>query len=431
MRPEPFIAAIRFGHGRRPWEPLPADPRAALIAELDNMATPRLTEAALPDLSAIGAMMQEDGETARQGQGRPLQARLWRAEISAALAETLTSAAPFRERLVQFWANHFTVARGKVPYFAGHFVREAIRPHVTGHFSDMLLAVVRHPAMIAYLDNQGSVGPGSRAAQARPRGLNENLAREILELHTLTPAAGYTQADVTSFAKILTGWSMSPVNPPFGFVFGARAHEPGPKTIMGQEFVEGEQGGIAALTWLAGHEATHRNLARKLAIHFMADTPPPDAVDALFAELRNTRGNLGAVAQRLVTLEASWKPPLSKLRAPMDYVIAVLRALEAPAQVSEGLINTSQFLGQPIWNARAPNGWPDQMVDWAAPEAILRRIEWAYGQAGRGAGRDAAALAEAVMGPLIQPQTLRAASRAGSAREALTLVLTSPEFQRR
>ena len=143
MRPEPFIAAIRFGHGRRPWEPLPADPRAALIAELDNMATPRLTEAALPDLSAIGAMMQEDGETARQGQGRPLQARLWRAEISAALAETLTSAAPFRERLVQFWANHFTVARGKVPYFAGHFVREAIRPHVTGKFSDMLLAVVR------------------------------------------------------------------------------------------------------------------------------------------------------------------------------------------------------------------------------------------------------------------------------------------------
>jgi uncharacterized protein (DUF1800 family) len=132
-----------------------------------------------------------------------------------------------------------------------------------------------------------------------------------------------------------------------------------------------------------------------------------------------------------VTLEAAWKPPLSKLRAPMDYVLAVLRTLEAPAQVSEGLINTSQFLGQPVWNARAPNGWPDQMADWAAPEAILRRVEWAYGQAGRGAGRDATALAEAVMGPLIQPQTLRAASRAGSAREALTLVLTSPEFQRR
>lgn len=431
MRPEPFIAAIRFGHGRRPWEPLPADPKAALFAELNNTATPRLTGAALPDLAAIGAMIQEDGETARQGQGRPLQARLWRGEISAALAETLTSAAPFRERLVQFWANHFTVARGKVPYFAGHFAREAIRPHVTGSFSDMLLAVVRHPAMIAYLDNQGSVGPSSRAAQARPRGLNENLAREILELHTLTPAAGYSQADVTSFAKILTGWSMAPVNPPFGFVFGARAHEPGPKTIMGQEFAEGEQGGIAALAWVAGHEATHRNLARKLAIHFVADTPPPDAVDALFAVLRDTRGNLGEVAQRLVTLEAAWKPPLSKLRAPMDYVVAVLRALEAPAQVSEGLINTSQFLGQPIWNARAPNGWPDQMADWAAPEAILRRVEWAYGQAGRGAGRDAAALAEAVMGPLIQPQTLRAASRAGSAREALTLVLTSPEFQRR
>ncbi|MFM7305643.1 MAG: DUF1800 family protein [Alphaproteobacteria bacterium] len=431
MRPEPFIAAIRFGHGRRPWEPLPADPRAGLLAELENTATPRLTEAALPDLAAIGELIREDGETARQGQGRPHQARLVRAEISAALAETLTSAAPFRERLVQFWANHFTVARGKVPYFAGHFVREAIRPHVTGTFSDMVLAVVRHPAMIAYLDNQGSVGPNSHAVQGRPRGLNENLAREILELHTLTPAAGYTQADVTSFAKILTGWSIAPVNPPFGFVFRAAAHEPGAQNLMGQEFPEGEQGGIATLAWLAEHEATQRHLARKLATHFVADTPPPEAVAALFAVLRDTRGDLGAVARRLVTLDATWKPPLTKLRAPMDYVMAVLRALEAPAQIAEGLINTSQFLGQPVWNARAPNGWPDQMADWAAPEAMLRRLEWAYGQAGRGAGRDAAALAEAVMGPLIQPQTLQAAARAGSAREALTLVLTSPEFQRR
>ena len=431
MRPEPFIAAIRFGHGRRPWEPLPADPKAALVAALDSTATPKLAEAALPDLAAIGAMIREDGESMRQGQGRPHQARLWRAELSAALAETLTSAAPFRERLVQFWANHFTVARGKVPYVVGHFVREAIRPHVTGQFSDMLLAVVRHPAMIGYLDNQGSVGPNSRAARTRPRGLNENLAREILELHTLTPAAGYTQADVTSFANILTGWSIAPVNPPFGFIFRDAAHEPGAKTVMGQEYAEGEGGGIAALAWLAEHEATQRHLARKLAIHFVADTPSPAAVAALFAVLRDTRGDLGAVARRLVTLEAAWKPPLSKLRAPIDYMVAVLRALEAPAQVSEGLINTSQFLGQPAWNARAPNGWPDQMADWAAPEAILRRVQWAYGQAGRGAGRDATALAEAVMGPLIHPQTLQAASRAGSAREALTLVLTSPEFQRR
>jgi uncharacterized protein (DUF1800 family) len=376
-------------------------------------------------------MIREDDELLRQGQGRPNRGRLWRGEISAALAETLTSAAPFRERLVQFWANHFTVARGKVPYFAGHFVREAIRPHVTGKFSDMLLAVVRHPAMIGYLDNQASVGPNSRAARTRPRGLNENLAREILELHTLTPAAGYTQADVTSFATILTGWSMAPVNPPFGFIFRGAAHEPGAQSLMGHEFPEGEQGGIAALAWLAEHEATHRNLARKLAIHFVADIPPPEAVAALFAVLRDTRGDLGAVARRLVTLDAAWKPPLTKLRAPMDYVVAVLRALEAPAQIAEGLINTSQFLGQPVWNARAPNGWPDQMADWAAPEAMLRRVEWAYGQAGRGAGRDAAALVEAVMGPLIQPQTLQAAARAGSAREALTLVLTSPEFQRR
>jgi uncharacterized protein (DUF1800 family) len=248
MRPEPFIAAIRFGHGRRPWEPLPADPRAALVAELNAAAAP---QASLPDLEQIATMIREDGETARQGQGRPQQQRLWRAEASAFLGEALTSAASFRERLVQFWANHFTVARGKVPYFAGHFVREAIRPHVTGHFADMLLAVVRHPAMIAYLDNQASTGPNSRQAQGRAGGLNENLAREILELHTLTPAAGYTQADVTSFARILTGWSIATMRPPYGFIFRAAAHEPGPKTLMGQEFAEGEQGG-ACRACLAG-----------------------------------------------------------------------------------------------------------------------------------------------------------------------------------
>jgi uncharacterized protein (DUF1800 family) len=431
MRPEPFIAAIRFGHGRRPWEPLPGDPQASLVAELTATAAPQITQAGLPDLAAIGLMMEEDAESARQGQGRPHQARLWRVEANAFLAQAITSASPFRERLVQFWANHFTVARGKVPYFTGHFIREAIRPHVTGYFADMLIAAVRHPAMIAYLDNQASIGPNSRAAQTRPGGLNENLAREILELHTLTPSVGYKQADVTSFARSLTGWSFTAMRPPHGFVFRAAAHEPGPKTLMGQEFPEGEAGGLAALAWLADHEATYRHLARRLAIHFVADSPPPETIDALFAVLQDTRGDLGAVARHLVTLDAVWKPPLSKLRLPLDYAIAVLRALEAPAQVTEGLINASQFLGQPIWNARAPNGWPDQMADWAAPEAILRRVEWAHGQAGRGAGRDAAALAEAVMGPLILPQTLRAASRAGSAREALTLVLTSPEFQRR
>jgi uncharacterized protein (DUF1800 family) len=364
--------------------------------------------------------------------GRPNIARIGAAETAAAMGLLIASPHGFRERLVAFWANHFTVARGKVPYLVGHYVREAIRPHVTGRFEDMLLAVVRHPAMLAYLDNQGSVGPGSRAGQRSRRGLNENLAREVLELHTVTPAARYTQADVTAFARVLTGWSFAPAREPFGFIFRPEAHEPGDKTVMGRTWPEGEQGGLLALAWLARHESTHRHLATKLVRHFVADDPPPEAVRVVFATLRDTRGDLGAAARALVRLPAAWDPPLSKLRTPQDYVPAVLRAVDAPAEgVERQAVGTLNYLGQPLWGARAPIGWPDVAAEWAVPETMLRRVEWANGISARGSGRDAAELAEAVMGPLVRPETLRAAARAGSAREALTLVLTSPEFHRR
>ncbi|HWT09842.1 MAG TPA: DUF1800 domain-containing protein [Roseomonas sp.] len=433
MDQQPVIAAIRFAQGRRPGDPVPADP----FAWLDSQLAPGLPGPALPaDLPAsqpeIFAALREDNAHLRDGgMGRPNQARIVREEAAAAMALSIGGALGFRERLVAFWANHLAIARQRVPYYGGSYVREVIRPHVTGRFEDMLVAMARHPAMLAYLDNNGSVGPNSPAGQRQRRGLNENLAREILELHTVTPAAGYTQADVTAFARVLTGWGFEAAREPSGFVFRAQAHEPGAKTVIGQTFPEGQEGGVLALAWLARHEATHRHLATKLVRHFVADDPPPAAVQQVFAVLRDTRGDLGAAARALVRLRAAWDAPLTKLRNSQDYVIAVMRAIEAPPDSAERAIPAMQFLGQPLWNPPAPIGFPDTAAAWAAPEMMVRRIDWVNGIAGRGAGRDAAALAEAVLGPLIRPETLRAAARAGSAREALTLILAAPEFHRR
>ncbi|MBR0673552.1 DUF1800 domain-containing protein, partial [Neoroseomonas soli] len=402
------IAATRFALGRRPGDPVPADPAAWLDSQLaPGLPAPTLPEGVPPTLPGIFAAAAEDNESVRAGMGRANQQRIVRGEAEAFIAHAIVTPNGFRERLVAFWANHFTVARGKAPYTVGHFVREAIRPHILGRFDDMLVAATRHPAMLAYLDNQGSVGPGSPAGQRSRRGLNENLAREILELHTLTPAAGYTQADVTAFAKVLTGWSFAPGREPFGFIFRPAAHEPGTKTVMGRVWPESQEGGLQLLAWLGRHEATHRHIATKLVRHFVADDPPPEAVEAIFAVLRETEGDLGAASRALVRLPQAWSMPLAKLRAPYDYVIAVLRALEAPPEAAERAFGTLQFLGQPLWNARAPNGWPDVASEWAAPESMIRRVEWASGVSARGAGRDAAEVAEAVLGPLCRPETLR------------------------
>jgi uncharacterized protein (DUF1800 family) len=424
-------ALVRFGLGRRGGELLPGDPAAWLGEQLHRADPARLPH---PPSTAAGlAALRED----RQNRPAPGQSRgraLFRQDATAQLANALTTTAPFRERLVWFWTNHFTISlrRPRCAALAGAFVEEAIRPHVTGRFADMLLAVMRHPAMLLYLDNAASVGPDSPIGQLGRRGLNENLARECLELHTVSPAAGYTQADVTNLARILTGWSIDLRAEPPGFRYRPLTHEPGELSVLGRPAPPGEAGGVATLQFLAAHPATHNFLATKLVRHFVADDPPADAVRRLAGVLRHSNGDLGAAAAALIALEAAWQPQ-TKLRTPLDYVVAVLRALEAPPPQPDqpSLIAALADLGQPMWTAPQPNGWPDRAVDWAGPEALVRRIDWAYAAAGRAAALDPAEVAEASLGPLLQPATQEVMRRAGSRRDALTLLFTAPEFQRR
>ena len=421
-------AMMRFGLGRRGAEPLPPDPAAWLLGQLRQ---PDPTRFADPPTTAAGlTALREDRET-RPPPGESKTRALFKAQAQAQLSNAVTTPAPFRERLVWFWTNHFTISlkRGQCAAVAAAFVEEAIRPHVSGSFSDMVLAVMRHPAMLIYLDNATSFGPDSPLGQRTHRGLNENLARECMELHTVSPLAGYTQTDVTSFAKILTGWSVEMKDDQPGFRYRPFAHQPGLQTVLGQHFTADEQGGVAALAFLANHPATHRFLATKLVCHFVADDPPPDAVRRIELILRDTNGNLGDASAALVQLDAAWRPG-AKLRTPMEYVIASIRALNIPPDQMP-ITGILAGLGQPLWTAPAPNGWPDQAADWAAPEAMVRRIDWASGFSGRIGERDVQEVADTTLGPLLRPDTRDAIRHAGSRREAMTLLLTSPEFQRR
>jgi uncharacterized protein (DUF1800 family) len=426
---KPLQATVRFGLGASGAEPPPADPSAWLLHQL------RQPDAPWPGprpLTADGlAAIRED----RQNKPAPGESRvraLYRAQGLDAMSRAVATTTPFRERLVWFWTNHFTVSvrNGRCAALAGSFVEEAIRPHVTGRFQDMVLAVMRHPAMLLYLDNAGSVGPNSPGGERSHRGLNENLARECMELHTVSPASGYTQEDVTSFARILTGWSVELKDDPLGFVFRPRIHEPGQHTLMGRGFPDGEDGGVEALRFLANHPSTHHFLATKLVCHFVADTPPPGAVRKIEGILRDTRGDLGAAAAGLVHLDDAWTPG-TKIRASQDLMVASFRALQVPADPPPPFLAILSGLGQPLWTAPAPNGWPDAAADWAGPEAMMRRVDWAFAVAGRIGEHDPMTIADASLGPLLRPETRTAMAHAGSRREAMTLLLTSPEFQRR
>jgi uncharacterized protein (DUF1800 family) len=350
-------------------------------------------------------------------------------EAAARIRAGALSPTPVRERLVRLWSNHFTVSvtRPVVLPLAGAFEREAIRPHVTGRFSDMLRAVVRHPAMLLYLDNAQSIGPDSTAGQKRGRGLNENLARELMELHTLGVDGGYSQTDVEHLARILTGWS---IDQDAGvFRFAPRLHQPGTKTLLGTAIHEsGEAEGDRALDMLARHPATARMVATRLARHFVADTPPAEVIDALARRYLDTDGDLGEVTRTLVDRDEAWAQPLAKLRSPDDLLAASLRAFGGAADSDDRtLLGALSVMGQAPWAAPSPAGWPDRAEAWAAPDTLMLRLEWAR----------KAAPALARRGHFLWPDadlseaTRRVVAESTTKAEALFLILASREFQRR
>jgi len=471
------LALHRFGLGPRAGaiEAVVSDPRGALIDELDRPAAGLVAAGDLPSSGAANRAVfefnaernakdklarqrreaaQKLAENTSQNTGMenemaappeappamagqpepvPLPRQIFLDEAKARFDTAIRAEIGFVERLVWFWSNHFCV-NADATVMAGGYEREAIRPNVLGRFADMLQAADGHPAMLLYLNNALSIGPNSVAGINRDRGLNENLAREILELHTLGVRTVYTQADVTNFAKILTGWTIRETasDPDHGgeFVFLRRAHEPGPQTVVGREYPDtGVEQGRAVLADLARHPATARHIATKLARHFVADEPPPALVDRLASRFLETDGDLKEVARALISAPEAWAPEQAKIKRPAEWIVAVLRATGQSGDIQR-ILGGLNLLGEPLWRPPSPKGFPDDNAAWL--DGLAQRLDIANTFAQRIADRlDPPAIAEATIGPLASAETRGAIDRAESKPQALTMLLMAPEFLRR
>jgi uncharacterized protein (DUF1800 family) len=478
------IAANRFGLGARPGElEKLGSPRAWLKSQLAG-GPPLLNAADLKStrdiLVGAAALLEDKAEMGKEARGElkrqssndndaaaAARARvqllamklpryyrpLYIADARARLQSAVSTDRPFVERLVQFWGNHFAVSIDKIAVLgiAGSMEREAIRPNVLGRFADLLLAVEKHPTMLLFLDNAQSVGPNSMLAQLAARraaqrnrqlGLNENLAREILELHTLGVDGGYTQVDVTSFAKVITGWSagvqraaMARLDngPPGEFMFRPAIHEPGAQTVIGKRYAQdGLAQGEAVLRDLAATAATAKHLATKLARHFVADDPPSSVVQRLTDAYLNSDGDLPTVYAALIDSPEAWAEASAKYKTPLDYVHSIYRGLQLPVPEGQQALASLQLLGQQQYLPGSPAGWPDRSADWDGSAALMKRIELASTVAHKvGSKVNATELAPQLLGTTLTDETRQSIARAESGTQALTLLLTAPEFMRR
>jgi uncharacterized protein (DUF1800 family) len=479
------IALSRFGYGIGAREDAPKDPRAWLLRQLDRYdpAPAVITKRTRAHgnigetLALLRSMRRDTREMAEMAAKEPMMADMTRGdardaalanlppelrekyvEARAVLAQDIAlrvnlavgSKTPLLERLVHFWANHFSVSVGKLgtQVTVGDHEFTAIRPHVLGRFGDMLEAATLHPAMLLYLDQFQSVGPNSPAQRRRadrpnaqgPRGLNENLAREILELHTLGVHGGYTQADVTEFARALTGWTVPGIGRadrfgeelPSGAMFVAVAHEPGARRVLGRSYPAGTADQARAiLRELALHPATARHVATKLARHFAGDTPPPSLVARLEADFLRTGGDLASLTRTLIEAPEAWEPAPVKFRTPFEWLVASLRLTGVESLPPRRIVAALTQLGHVPWRAPSPAGYDDIAASWAGPDALLRRVELA-GQIARDAAiEDVTARAEAAFPGALSDPTRTQIARAESGKQALALLLVSPEMLRR
>lgn len=462
------IATNRFGLGARPDElaAAAADPRGWLVQQIEGPRPPPAAIRALAssaDLFKIysqGQQQRREKRTAAPAKDATAQrvagnirqklVPAYLDQVAARYAFAIATPESFRERLVHFWSNHFAVSADKVQVLAlaGALENEAIRPHLAGHFADMLLAVEAHPAMILYLDNQASIGPDSPLAERaarRARGkerkldINENLAREILELHTLGVHGGYQQSDVTAFAQVLTGWSVGggrgalAAGVPGAFEFREMAHQPGDKMILGKRYPQdGPAQARAALRDFAAHPATATHIATKLVRHFVADQPPQNAVERIAKVFRDSAGHLPAVHRALVDLPESWQATPAKFKTPHEFVVSAYRSCGFVPDRPQQITATFQLLGQRPYTPGSPAGWPDTAAQWDGPDALLKRIEWAaqFGER-MGARVNPLQFAADSLGSTLNERTRTAIARASSTAQGVALLLASPQFMRR
>jgi len=473
------VAFNRFGLGARAGESAgEGDPQQALLAELATAGGARLEDPALKstpqilvevyaydlrrkmerDALALGLLASKAmpephvaallfpeatpaaAPAAAMAPEQPPQQQAFRADAKARLASAYAAPIGFVERLTAFWSNHFCVSVAKSNIGrggAGAFEREAIRPHVLGRFADILLAVEQHPVMLNFLDNQQSVGPNSVAGHYNQSGLNENLAREILELHTMGVGSGYSQNDVTQLAYILTGWTIAgregKLGEPGTFVFNANAHEPLAAVVRGRLYTEdGVAQGEAALGDLAREPATAEHIARKFARHFVADSPDPALVERLAKVFRDTDGDLAALARALVEDPVAWSAPPTKIRDPWQLTMATFRAFQRDPSDPGPALNALNVLGMPLWQPGGPNGWPDETAAWTSPEGMKTRVELAtqFAHQVKQAPRPLT-LVDEVLGSDVSDATRLAVTRAETVEQAYALLILSPEFQRR
>ncbi|MGR3492846.1 MAG: DUF1800 domain-containing protein [Shimia sp.] len=454
----PILAAKRFGCGLSPRIAPPASVPAMMAAlrgpDLAARAFPMQSQAeilALEDMlgpinrASKRAETEEARAEAKAEANGLRRTQRFRAtlDLGRRLLRMSTAEDALRERLTLFWADHFT-AFGKDAlwrYATEIYIAEAIRPHVIGRFSDMLKAVVTHPVMLFYLDQRVSTGPNSDAGQRNNgRGLNENLAREILELHTLGVGGAYGQRDVRELAELLTGLTHRGGR---GFFFRERMVEPGPETVLGVTYAGDDLAAIeAAMEDLAVHPDTARHLARKLAVHFVAEEPPQQLVDALAQAFAESGGDLAVVTEAMLSHPAAWAPELRNVKWPLEFIGSSFRALGVTERHlplddrhpwSRYVMNRLSRMGQPWPRPAGPDGWPEEDSAWITPQGLAARIDWAMNIPRRltRALPDPRDFARTALGPAPPPEVDFAAQAAETYAEGVGLILSSPAFQRR